>query len=81
MTPKEKAKELFEKMRVHSPVWEIEGDAKQCALIAVDELIEATIKSKRIKIKSKNTISGVEETVVDVKDKYWQEVKQEILAL
>ena len=31
--------ELFQKMRVHSPVWEIEGDAKQCALIAVDEII------------------------------------------
>jgi hypothetical protein len=39
MTPKEKAKELVQKMRVHSPVWEIEGDAKQCALIAVEELI------------------------------------------
>lgn len=41
MTPKEKAYELVQKMRVHSPVWEIEGDAKECALIAVDEIFEA----------------------------------------
>ena len=42
MTPKEKAKELVDKMRdeipCHCDDWE---QAKQCALIAVDEIIEA----------------------------------------
>lgn len=40
MTPKEKAEELVEKFRIHQPVWEVEDDAKQCALIAVDEMID-----------------------------------------
>lgn len=39
MTPKEKAKELVDKFRIHQPVWELKEDAKQCALIAVEELI------------------------------------------
>jgi hypothetical protein len=38
MTPKQKAKELVNKM-----AFEVcKTDAKQCALIAVDELLEAT---------------------------------------
>jgi len=53
-TPKEKAKELVEKFKPHSHFWvhdfgrqkdyDIEQleNAKQCALIAVDELIEET---------------------------------------
>ena len=43
MTPKEKAEELVERMTVHhwTDVCDFEG-AKQCALIAVNELIEAT---------------------------------------
>lgn len=40
MTPKEKAKELVEKFRIHQPVWEVEDDAKQCALIAVNEILK-----------------------------------------
>ena len=41
MTPKEKALELIKKFRIHQPVWEVRDDAKQCALIAVNEVIEA----------------------------------------
>ena len=41
MTAKEKAIELVQKFRIHQPVWEVEEDAIQCALIAVDEIIEA----------------------------------------
>jgi hypothetical protein len=37
MTPKEKAKELYFKM--HSQEQIVSKEAKQCALIAVDELI------------------------------------------
>jgi hypothetical protein len=65
MTPKEKAKELVDKMYL---VPELNGSciltkhtAKQCALIAVDEILKADIENK---------------LGVDVE--YWQEVKQEI---
>ena len=65
MTPKEKAKELFNKFYQEAPYQEIEfysNDvmARQCALIAVDELIYQVNHS-------------------DVG--YWQEVKQEIQKL
>ena len=41
MTPKEKAKELVEKMAIYhwTDVCDYEG-AKQCALIAVDEILK-----------------------------------------
>jgi hypothetical protein len=66
MTPKEKAKELVDKM---SSIDELFGDigvheAKQCALIAVDEIMKAV---------------GWEEMELGVdRDNYWQEVKEEI---
>ena len=65
MTPKEKAKELVQKMRVHSPVWEIEGDAKQCALIAVDEVLNDDWYI--------TTLEDLAE-----RRKYWRQVKHEI---
>ena len=43
MTPKEKAKELVDKFYEILPYWVNEQDAKQCALIAVDEMIKATV--------------------------------------
>ena len=80
MTPKEKAEELIDKCYQLFPLkmdvitirgnltWEYDNwkQAKQCALIAVDEIINA----KPCKILK---ISGVR-----YNDKYWQEVKQEI---
>ena len=78
MTPKEKAKELVDKFYdttpneafideplVLSTPYSSWGQAKQCALIAVDELI--------------NTASPVYDSFwpMNTKD-YWQEVKQEI---
>ena len=65
MTPKEKAKELVDKIK--NGLWEDRGvsiyseDAIYCALIAVDELIELSHSSILI-----STI------------KYFKEVKQEI---
>ena len=65
MSPKEKAKELVDKMRdeipCHCDDWE---QAKQCALIAVDEIIEV--------------ISTVYEHDWNILYPYWTEVKQEI---
>jgi hypothetical protein len=73
MKPKEKAKELINKYVHHTLVWnEINGwvddfySAKNCALIAVDEVILANPHSNPL-----NT--DVYSTMV-----YWQEVKQEI---
>jgi hypothetical protein len=60
MTPKEKAKELFEKMYFETTT---KYDAKQCALIAVNEIIDSlTIKNY---------------AQAD-KYEFWNEVKQDI---
>ena len=69
MTPKEKAKELFDKMYNSKDLMGIYPmcfeTSKQCALIAVDEILEI-----------------INETMilVDIESDYdyWQEVKQEI---
>ncbi len=69
MTPKEKAVELFKKMyQVHSVAASdiTKYFAKQCALIAVDELISALYKW------DDDAQTNREEYY------YWQEVKQEI---
>ena len=65
MTPKEKARELVDKMYGKTPVRDliaqIEEDkqyAKQCALIALDEIIKATVPLKS--------------------NYFWKEVKQEL---
>jgi hypothetical protein len=59
MTPKEKAKELVEFRQIRH-VRLIQGliiEAKQCALIAVDEILNECI---------------------DVKERYWQDVKLQL---
>ena len=64
MTPKEKAKELIQ--RYISIRRDINlSDAKQCALIAVDEILDAI----------KNFHYGLE--YLNQRD-FWEEVKQEI---
>ena len=62
MTPKEKAKELFDRFYGIEPVQPIyigmdKGQSKQCGLICVDEMLEFQDR-------------------IDVK--YWKEVKKEI---
>jgi hypothetical protein len=66
MTPKEKAEELVERMTVHhwTDVCDSEG-AKQCALIAVDEILTTLYDLK------------FGNAVVEELD-YWEDVKQEI---
>lgn len=81
MTPKEKAKELVLKywnlpikmnhiidgvIHIETQKHLYENDAKQCALIAVDEILNA------LQIDAGNWIRYSETK------KYWQEVKQEI---
>jgi len=81
MTPKEKAQDLYDKMYhklkdTKAIFLEYKSDknsAKQCALIAVDEIIDASptnpLKSSYIELYS---------DMVDECIEYWQEVKKEI---
>jgi hypothetical protein len=59
MTPKEKAEDLFNKMAFEVCLTE----AKQCALIAVDEILNALDENQ-----------WQNKLFID----YWQEIKQEI---
>ena len=62
MTPKEKAIQLVESMSFSCRECDYEAKAKQCALITLDEIIEA------LKNNAANSASW----------KYFEEVKQEI---
>jgi len=71
MTPKEKAKELVDKFtfidngeKFQLITTKDKIKAKQCALIAVDEILD--------------TISTIYDYDFSVLNPYWQEVKQEI---
>ena len=70
MEPKLKAKELYNKMYDYSL---FEEEAKRCALIAVDEIIEAT---NMYQYGISNALEHIPSKIV--KHPYWQEVKQEI---
>lgn len=75
MTPKEKAQELFNKMYlVDDPMGNYPmcfDTAKQCALIAVDEMLEYT-KRQTYNQHNWNEITGYRY------DEFWQQVKNEI---
>ena len=64
MEPKEKAKDLVDKFS-NVPLLD-SYEAKQCALIAVDEIINSNPHSNPLNTDVHSTMS------------YWQEVKQEI---
>jgi hypothetical protein len=65
MTPKEKAKELVEAMAFSCRECDYEAKAKQCALIAVNEILKENLE-----------LPDLPETII--RYLYWQEVKQEI---
>jgi hypothetical protein len=68
MTPKEKAKELFNKIYIlDNRAWY--ETAKQCALIAVDYIITSNPHSNPFNTETYSTMS------------YWEEVKTEIQKL
>ncbi len=62
MTPKQKAEQLVEAMAFSCRECDYEAKAKQCALIAVDEIMNVIIGSYDYELEKK----------------YWEEVKQEI---
>lgn len=84
MTPKQKAKELFDKYYIICQEFtqEIQCSiqAKQCALIAVDEII----KSKKLNyLFTQNQINSMESTsddrwIHETFIEYWDKVKREI---
>ena len=73
MTPKQKAIKLFNNYVKLLPFGSNVERAKQCALIAVDEIIDATTK----RWGGMNPETGFVVNNVEV-NPYWQEVKQEI---
>jgi hypothetical protein len=74
MTPKEKAKELVGKFNYESKHF-LMLDAKQCALIAVDEMLEATKQPRRT---YDTTNHGSMEISGYYYSDFWIEVKSEI---
>ena len=81
MTSKEKAKELLEKFIVPTrvPIIKFIGveyidSSKQCALIAVDELIESFNSIYDASIRNIEKYSGAQYGMRD----YWESVKHEI---
>ena len=68
MTPKEKAKQLVEKMIIyHSPDDKDYEAAKDCALIAVDEMIEMLKELERVEfLKPNSAISIIEEVKKEI---------------
>jgi hypothetical protein len=79
MTPEEKAKELVNKYLRTYPIYDnptvvisyTNNESKQCALIAVDEIIKNNLEYLR----------GIElhnDVALNIDLSYWQEVKQEI---
>ena len=64
MTAKEKVKQLVESMAFSCRECDYEAKAKQCALIAVDEILDV--------------ITGIYDYDFEVLNPYWKEVKQEI---
>jgi len=78
MTPKQKAKQLIDKFESHS-FMDIDmrissyESAKQCALIAVDEILNVLPQSEYLEDR--------DEYCENRERLYWQEVKQEIQKL
>ena len=72
MTPKEKAEELVEKFSDLEDGEMYIGKAKQCTLIAVDEIINSLENYG----KESDELQNMENDF-----RYWQEVKQELLKM
>ena len=70
MTPKEKAKYLVEMFTNRCQECDYQWNAKQCALIAVDEILNDYSYMQNVRNANSNQIHS--------QRVYWQEVKQEI---
>jgi hypothetical protein len=95
MTPQEKAIQLVESFKFETKHSEIINDiilgdisvvfqhhkAKQCALIAVEEILEATKKYVAVVESVPYSKTGVDFVVNTEYDKYWIEVQKELQKL
>jgi hypothetical protein len=63
MTPKEKANELVNKYLMNTPVGFHIDDAKECALIAVDEIIDLV---KHIDVDSEDYWQKVKQEIINL---------------
>ena len=71
MTPKEKAKQLFRKFYIlDHKIWQ--DTAKQCALIAIDEILE-NVDYFFKELEKDNLPNKFNDEI-----EYWNEIKQEI---
>ena len=70
MTPKEKAIELVEKMTFSCHECDTQWKAKQCALVAVEEMLDRLIWH--------TSASDLGNTLIVEDIKYWQNVKHEL---
>lgn len=78
MTPKEKAEELVIKyLRIDNDTkeWFHKGIAKQCALVAVDEILKVAEPSTE---QVQYTNGEWAREYREIPNRYWTEVKQEI---
>ena len=71
LTPKQKAKELFDKYQIAGSQWYVET-TKKYTLIAVDEIINSLENYG----KESDELQNMENDF-----RYWQEVKQELLKM
>ena len=80
MTPQEKANELVNKYLISTPIVFYIDDAKQCALIAVDEILKSEPRCPSDV--DWDDVGGTHKYYYEAEredaNKYWQEVKQEI---
>ena len=79
ITPKQKAKELYNKMyAINEDDFISEYASKATALIAVEEILEATKKYVAVVETVPYSKTGVDFVVNTEYDNFWLEVKQEI---
>ena len=76
MTPKEKARELVDKYDNTLTYLESKSKAKQCAMIAVDEIINSR-PAFPYPYEVEKHVNGIF-NIINYPIEYWQEVKQEI---
>jgi hypothetical protein len=75
LSPKEKAEELYDKFFNWYPNQDAQFIAKQCALIAVDEILKVCPLDKYDNLNSELT---PEDVGLHLFEEYWHEVKKEI---
>lgn len=85
MTPQEKAKELVDKLELNIPqptdgyYWDCTEKAKQCALIAVDEILKLNHHNVIVYHRSDSSELPNNITIEEMtQEYYWTQVKQEI---